>query len=623
MAILDAINSPEDIRKLSLNELRQLAREIRDLIITTTAHTGGHLAPNLGVVELTLALHYVFNTPEDRIVWDVGHQCYTHKIITGRKERFGSLRQYGGIAGFPKRAESVYDVFDTGHSGNSISVSLGMVTADYLLGSDKRHTVAVIGDGSIVTGMALEALNHAGMLKRDIIVVLNDNEMSIAPSTGAIAAYLNRMITGKVYNRIREDAWLLLGHLPKDLSDRARLAARKLEEGLKSLVVPSLLFEELGFRYIGPIDGHSIPELIETFRRVKGLKGPVLVHAVTKKGQGYPIAMAQPEQFHGIGPFDVTTGESKAAAVPTFTDSFGKKIVELAEQNPKVVTITAGMCLGTGLKLLRDRFPDRFFDVGICEQHAVSFAAGLALNGLKPVVAIYSTFLMRAIDQLLQDVCLQNLPVVFAVDRAGLVGEDGPTHHGVYDLSYLTMLPNITIFAPRDELDMERMLEYAVQCFEGPIALRYPRGGSGFAVSSTQRSAIVPGKGELLRPGKDGAVLAVGSMVKYALEAADVLVRQGLDLAVADARSVKPLDEELVAALAQIKGKLVTIEENTLLGGFGNVVSLALEKMGLDCQLRRIGVEDRFIEHGPRSKLLKVCGLDVDSIAVKLKQFFG
>jgi len=333
--------------------------------------------------------------------------------------------------------------------------------------------------------------------------------------------------------------------------------------------------------------------------------------------------MAQPEQFHGIGPFDVTTGESKAAAVPTFTDSFGKKIVELAEQNPKVVTITAGMCLGTGLKLLRDRFPDRFFDVGICEQHAVSFAAGLALNGLKPVVAIYSTFLMRAIDQLLQDVCLQNLPVVFAVDRAGLVGEDGPTHHGVYDLSYLTMLPNITIFAPRDELDMERMLEYAVQCFEGPIALRYPRGGSGFAVPSTQRSAIVPGKGELLRPGKDGAVLAVGSMVKYALEAADVLVRQGLDLAVADARSVKPLDEELVAALAQIKGKLVTIEENTLLGGFGNVVSLALEKMGLDCQLRRIGVEDRFIEHGPRTKLLKVCGLDVDSIAVKLKQFFG
>jgi 1-deoxy-D-xylulose-5-phosphate synthase len=623
MAILDAINSPEDIRKLSLNELRQLAREIRDLIITTTAHTGGHLAPNLGVVELTLALHYVFNTPEDRIVWDVGHQCYTHKIITGRKERFGSLRQYGGIAGFPKRSESVYDVFDTGHSGNSISVSLGMVTADYLLGIDKRHTVAVIGDGSIVTGMALEALNHAGMLKRDIIVVLNDNEMSIARSTGAIAAYLNRMITGKVYNRIREDAWLLLGHLPKDLSDRARLAARKLEEGLKSLVVPSLLFEELGFRYIGPIDGHSISELIETFRRVKGLKGPVLVHVVTKKGQGYPIAMAQPEQFHGIGPFDVTTGESKAAAEPTFTDSFGKKIVELAEQNPKVVTITAGMCLGTGLKLLRDRFPDRFFDVGICEQHAVSFAAGLARNGLKPVVAIYSTFLMRAIDQLLQDVCLQNLPVVLAVDRAGLVGEDGPTHHGVYDLSYLTMLPNVTIFAPRDELDMERMLEYAVQCFEGPVALRYPRGGSGFSVSSTQRSPIVPGKGELLRRGKDGAVLAVGSMVRYALEAADVLARQGLDLAVADARSVKPLDEELVAELAQIKGKLVTIEENTLLGGFGGIVSLALEKMGLDCQLRRIGVEDRFIEHGPRTKLLKVCGLDVDSIAVRLKQFLG
>lgn len=622
MAVLKSVNSPEDIRKLSLDELRQLASEIRDLIITTTSRTGGHVAPNLGVVELTLALHYVFNTPDDRIVWDVGHQCYAHKIITGRKEQFSTLRQYGGIAGFPKKSESVYDVFDTGHSGNSISVSLGMATADFLLGNNIRRTVAVIGDGSIVSGMALEALNHAGMLKRDIIVVLNDNEMSIARSTGAIAAYLNRVITGRVYNRLREDAWSLLGHLPKDLSARARLAARKLEEGLKNLVVPSLLFEELGFRYIGPVDGHSIPELIGTFRRVRGLKGPVLIHAVTKKGQGYSIAMEQPERFHGIGPFDVKTGASRASSGLTFTESFGRKIVEIAERNPRVVTITAGMCLGTGLEQFREKFPDRFFDVGICEQHAVSFAAGLAQSGLRPVVAIYSTFLMRAIDQLLQDVCLQNLPVVFAIDRAGLVGEDGPTHHGVYDLSYLTMLPGITIFAPRDEFDMARMLEYAVEWVNGPIALRYPRGGSELNLSSTERSPIEPGKGELLRDGEDGAVLAVGSMVKYALEAAELLAQQGLDLAVADARSVKPVDEELITRLARIKGKLVTLEENTLLGGFGNIVSLILEKSGVDCKLRRIGLEDRFFGHGPRKKLLEECGLSVDEISSNLMQFF-
>lgn len=623
MELLKTVTSPDDIRKLSLNELKQLAAEIRELIILTTARTGGHVAPNLGVVELTLALHYVFNTPHDRIIWDVGHQCYAHKIITGRKDRFSTLRQYGGIAGFPKKSESVYDVFDTGHSGNSISVALGMATADYLLGKEKQHTVAVIGDGSIVSGMALEALNNAGVLKRDIIVILNDNEMSIARSTGAIASYLSRIITGKFYNRLREDALMLLGHLPKDLSERARLAARKLEEGLKNLLVPSLLFEELGFRYIGPIDGHSIVELVDTFRRLIGLKGPVLVHVVTKKGQGYPVAMTQPERFHGIGPFDVATGAPQERPGPTFTEVFGKKIVELAGRDHRVVAITAGMCLGTGLVRFRETFPERFFDVGICEQHAVSFAAGLALNGLKPVVAIYSTFLMRAIDQLIQDVCLQNLPVVFAIDRAGLVGEDGPTHHGVYDLSYLTILPGITIFAPRDEYDMARMLEYAIEFSSGPIALRYPRGGSELTFVPSERAPIAPGRGEMLRYGKDGAILAVGAMVKYALEAAGMLAQQGLELAVADGRSVKPLDEELATELAKINGKLVTIEENTLFGGFGNIVSLALEKRGIACRLFRIGLEDRFIEHGSRKILLERCGLSVEQIADKLRRFFN
>ncbi|MGQ9678775.1 MAG: 1-deoxy-D-xylulose-5-phosphate synthase [bacterium] len=623
MELLKTIVSPDDVRKLSLNELKQLAAEIRELIITTTARTGGHVAPNLGVVELTLALHYVFNTPHDRIIWDVGHQCYAHKIITGRKDQFPTLRQYGGIAGFPKKSESVYDVFDTGHSGNSISVALGMATADYLLGEKKRHTVAVIGDGSIVSGMALEALNNAGMLKRDITVILNDNEMSIARSTGAIASYLNRIITGRFYNRLREDAWTLLGQLPKDLSERARLASRKLEEGLKNLLVPSLLFEELGFRYIGPVDGHSVAELVDTFRRVIGLKGPILVHVVTKKGQGYPVAMAQPERFHGICPFDVVSGVPQKPTGPTFTEIFGKKIVELAERDSRVVTITAGMCLGTGLGRFREKFPERFFDVGICEQHAVSFAAGLAQNGLRPVVAIYSTFLMRAIDQLIQDVCLQNLPVIFVVDRAGIVGEDGPTHHGIYDLSYLTMIPGITIFAPRDEYDLERMLEYAVEYSSGPLALRYPRGGSEFTNVLKERPPIEPAKGEILKYGEDGAIIAVGVMVKYALEVADVLAQYGIELVVADSRCVKPIDEELVTHLAKISGKLVTIEENTLLGGFGNVVSLVLEKRGISCRLCRIGLEDRFIEHGSRKILLEKCGLSTKQISEKLKQFFN
>lgn len=621
MAILEKVRSPADIRQLSLADLKTLAAEIRDLIIKTTAQTGGHLAPNLGVVELTLALHFVFKTPIDHIIWDVGHQCYAHKIITGRRERFSSLRQFGGIAGFPKRSESEYDVFDTGHSGDSISAALGLATGARLQG-DKRHTIAVIGDGSIVTGMALEALNHAGALKQDLIVVLNDNEMAIARSSGAIATHLNRIITGRIYNRLKEDTWTLLGHLPRDLSERARLAARKVEEGLKNLIVPSILFEELGFRYIGPVNGHNIIELIETFRRVENLKGPVLIHVVTRKGEGYPPALSNPERFHGIGPFDIATGEPVLKNGPTFTDQFAQKIVELAEKDRRVVAITAGMCLGTGLTRFRERYPDRFFDVGICEQHAVTFAAGLAQAGLRPVVAIYSTFLIRALDQVLQDVCLQKLPVVFAIDRAGLVGGDGPTHHGCYDLSYLLMLPGMTVLAPRDEVDLERMLEFAINHPDGPVAIRYPRGGSGIKTAFAVRTAIEPGKGELLRAGNDGAVLALGSAVAPALEAAELLAEKGIQLTIADARFAKPVDEGLILQLASIKKRLITIEENTLFGGFGNAVSLVLEHKQPSCKLLRIGLPDRFIEHGSRQRLLQETGLTSQQLTIVFAEFF-
>jgi len=621
MPIIDSINSPADIKKLSISELNQLAQEIRDLIINTTAQTGGHLATNLGVVELTIALHYAFRAPRDQIIWDVGHQCYAHKIITGRRRLFSSLRQYQGIAGFPKRSESIYDVFDTGHSGNSISLALGLATGDRLLGQQRRYTIAVIGDGSIVSGMALEALNHAGALKEDVIVVLNDNEMSIARSTGAIATYLNRIITGRVYNRLRDDVWLLLGHLPRNLSERARLTARKVEEGLKNLVAPSLLFEELGFRYIGPIDGHNIKELIDTFQRIKKLNGPILVHVVTKKGKGYRPALKEPEYFHGVGPFDIATGRIKENAKRTFTSTFGNKLVELAEQDRRIVVITAGMCLGTGLIPFR-KFPQRFFDVGICEQHAVSFAAGLAQSGLRPVVAIYSTFLMRAIDQILQDVCLQRLPVVFAVDRAGLVGEDGPTHHGNYDLSYLTMLPEMVVLAPRDELDLELMLDFALTEYSGPIAVRYPKGGTDFPGEQGKRAAIELGRGEVLCEGRDGAVLAIGSMVNYALQTAELLRERGIYITVVDAKFAKPVDEDLILKTASTTGKLITMEENTLLGGFGNCVSLVLERNKIACKLRRFGLSDIFISHGSRDRLLADQGFIAPQLAAIFEGFF-
>ncbi len=622
--LLDSVNSPEDLRRMSVGELKTLAEEIRELIIETTAENGGHVAPNLGTVELTLALHYVFDTPRDRIFWDVGHQCYTHKIVTGRRDRFATLRQYRGIAGFPKRVESDYDVLDSGHSGDSIGAALGAAIGDRLRGRAGR-SIAVVGDGSVVAGMAFEALNQAGELKQDLIVVLNDNEMSIARSSGAMAGYLNRIITGRMYNRIRADVWNLLGLMPENLSGRARLAARKIEEGLKNLVVPSLLFEELGFRYIGPVDGHDLSELMRTFRRVRELHGPVLVHVVTRKGLGYGPAMRDPETFHGIGPFDRLSGKPKGASGPSFTKTFGKKIVELAAQDEQIVVITAGMCLGTGLTEFRDKFPNRFFDVGICEQHAVTFAAGLAIGGLRPVVAVYSTFLARALDQIIQDVCLQHLPVVFAVDRAGLVGEDGPTHHGMFDLCYLGMLPDAVVMAPSDESELEAMLDFAVSYRSGPVAVRYPRGGSGLPEPvSMVHSPVELGRSQLVRQGLDGCVLALGTMLGPVLAAAEVLSRTaGLNLEVVNARFVKPLDRTLILDMGRKHDRIATVEEGVLAGGFGSAVVGLLEAADMDTRVRRFGLPDRFVEHGPRGKLLELEGLSASGLASAFREFFA
>ena len=618
MALLDGVHSPADVRRLSLDQLCELAAEVRELIIQTTAKNGGHTASSLGVVELTLALHYVFDTPKDQIVWDVGHQCYAHKIITGRREQFRTLRQKDGISGFPKKSESEYDTFDTGHSGDSIAVALGSAVGDRLNGSSRR-SVAVIGDGSVVAGMAFEALNQAGCLKQDVVVVLNDNEMSIARSTGAMAGYLNRMITGKMYNRLRGDVWNLLGHLPEDLGGKSRVAARKLQEGLKNLVVPSILFEELGFRYIGPVDGHNLAELIDTFKRVRQLHGPVLVHVVTRKGKGYEPAMRHPEQFHGTGPFDVESGQPLSSAGTTFTGAFGAKMVELAGRDERVVAVTAGMCLGTGLSPFREKFPNRLFDVGICEQHALAFGAGLAMAGVRPVVAVYSTFLARGLDQVIQDVCLQKLPVVLAVDRGGLVGEDGPTHHGAFDLSYLGMVPGLVVMAPMDEAELGAMLEFAIGHVGGPIAIRYPRGGSGLP-PRTVAAPVELGRAEVLRDGDRGCVLAVGYMSCVASRAADVLSNRGIDVTLVNSRFVKPLDRDLILSLADRHSAIVTIEENVLAGGFGSAVRELVERSGKVARVTSVGLEDRFYEQGPRDWLLDQAGLSPEKLADRLQQ---
>lgn len=616
---LDNINGPEDLKRLGMKELEELAREIRTFIIDVVSKRGGHLASNLGVVELTIALHYVFDSPKDLIIWDVGHQSYTHKLLTGRRSRFETLRKDGGISGFPRREESIHDAFNTGHASTSISAALGMRLGRELLCED-GEIVAVVGDGSLSGGMAFEALNHAGHLKKDIMIILNTNEMSISPSVGALSGYLNRLITMPVYNRLRRDINTLLKRVPRFGPKMLQLKER-VEEGVKHLLVPGALFEELGFRYFGPVDGHNLPSLINTIRRVKEIHEPRLIHVVTTKGKGYKPAEENPSLFHSSSPFNPSTGRPirKPSSVLTYSEIFGQAMCELASRNPKIVAITAAMKDGTGLGLFAQDYPDRFFDVGIAEGHAVTLAAGLATRGLRPVVAIYSTFLQRGYDQILHDVCLPNLPVVFAVDRAGIVGEDGPTHHGLFDLAYLRHLPNLTLMVPKDEAELVAMLRKAFE-LKGPVAIRYPK-GSGRGASLERLPAIEVGKAEVIESGGDGCIIAIGRMVWPCLEALRDLKRSGIDLSLVNARFVKPLDKELILRMVNESPAIITVEEGTLCGGFGSGVTEMLVDEGILAKVMRIGLEDRFIEHGETSLLLARYGLDPGSIAERIRTF--
>lgn len=612
-SLLKTIYSPQDIQNLSLKQLKSLADEIRDTIIQTVAETGGHLAPNLGVVELTLALHRVFNSAVDRIIWDVGHQSYVHKLLTGRQVQFATLRQYGGISGFPKPEESIHDAFATGHSSTSISAALGMALARDLKG-DPHSVVAVIGDGSLTGGMAFEAMNHAGHLKTNLIVVLNDNEMSIAPNVGALSGYLSRLRTDPMYSKGKDEIAELLQKLPH--GSKLLKVVDRLKDSFKYLVVPGMLFEELGFTYLGPVDGHDIKAMMTMLQQAKTVSGPVLVHVLTQKGRGYQPAEENPDRFHGVGPFDVATGTVKKSGggAPSYTEVFGKTLVKLAQEDDKIIGITAAMPDGTGLNSFAREFPKRYFDVGIAEQHAVTMAAGMAMTGYRPVAAIYSTFLQRAYDQVLHDVCLQNLPVTFALDRGGLVGDDGPTHHGVFDIAYLRNIPNMVIMAPKDENELQHMLKTAVY-HSGPVAVRYPR-GNGEGVPMDEELQHLPiGKGEILREGSDVLLIAIGNMVRETLKATQSLSAQGIEAAVINARYVKPLDEELILDYARRTKNVVTIEEHVLMGGFGSAVLELFEAAGLtDVKVKRIGIPDEFVEHGKQNILRANYGLTAEGI---------
>jgi len=594
---------------LTPQDLRQLAEEIRETIITTVSRTGGHLAPSLGVVELTIALQSVFPTPRDKIVWDVGHQCYAHKLLTGRLDRFDTLRQYRGIAGFPRPDESPHDCFGTGHSGTSISAATGMVEARDALDEDYK-VVAVIGDGSMTSGEAFEGLNHAGHLGKDLVVVLNDNEMSISPNVGALSSYMSRLMTGQMSTRIRDEIQKMIVSLPR-FGESALRFAKRLEESLKLMVIPGVFFEEMGFKYVGPIPGHQIQHLIETFHNVRQLNKPMLIHVITKKGKGYDPAEKEPARYHGLGPFDVPTGRPLSKEkTPTYTAVFGDAMVREAKREPKLVGITAAMLEGTGLAKFAHAFPERCYDVGIAEQHAVTFAAGLAIQGMRPVVAVYSTFLQRGYDQVLHDVCLQKLPVVFALDRAGLVGDDGPTHHGLYDLSYLRHIPNVVIMAPKDENELRRMLRTAV-AHQGPTVIRYPRGaGQGLPVDEDPK--VIPlGSWEEEISGEDMAILAVGSTFHPAREAARMLEEEGWKVTVINARFIKPLDRVLLQATAASTGLLMTVEENVLAGGFGSAVLEFLSDEGhAGVTVERVGIPDEFVVQGSQDVLRSRYGLD-------------
>ncbi len=612
--LLSQIESPCQVRLLSQEQLQELAQEIRERIIEVVSKNGGHLAPNLGVVELSIALHYVFDAAHDRIIWDVGHQAYAHKLLTGRQSQFDTLRQFDGISGFPKRNESRYDAFNTGHSGTSISAALGMTVAHSLKRSNAR-AIAVIGDGSMTGGMAFEAMNHAGDLAKNLIIVLNDNEMSISPNVGALSSYLSRKLSGKTLMYVKRETENFLKSM-HGLGSNLLQVLRRSVDSLISFFTPGMLFQALEIHYIGPINGHRIDKVIDALQTAREVDGPVLIHVLTRKGLGYEPAEKDPTSFHGVGPFDPATGKSSngGGGGISYTKVFGMAMKKLADADPKIVGITAAMLQGTGLDCFAEKYPDRFFDVGIAEQHAVTFAAGLAAEGFKPVVAVYSTFLQRAYDQILHDVCLQNLPVTFAMDRGGIVGEDGPTHHGMFDMSFLRCIPNMVLMAPKDENELQHMLKTAID-HNGPAAVRYPR-GSGIGVELDQELQALPiGKGEVVREGKDVLIVAIGSTVQSAIEASEKLEQDGIGAAVINARFIKPLDAELILSWGRKTGMVITVEENALQGGFGSAVLELFQEEGfIPKAFTRLGVADEFIPHGEQAFLRNQCGIDSEAI---------
>jgi 1-deoxy-D-xylulose-5-phosphate synthase len=609
--LLEAIDNPEDLRALDLKQLPQLAEELRAFLVESVSRTGGHLSSNLGTVELTIALHYVFNTPSDRLVWDVGHQTYPHKILTGRREAMAGMRQLGGIAGFPRRDESPFDAFGVGHSSTSISAALGMAVAAKQQGAERR-AVAIIGDGAMTAGMAFEALNNAGAMDANLLVILNDNDMSISPNVGALNNYLAKLMSGQFYAAARRASEKVLGGVAPPIWELAKRA----EEHMKGMVIPGTLFEEFGFNYIGPIDGHDLDALVPTLKNIKQLEGPQFLHVVTRKGKGFKRAEEDPCRYHGVAKFNPEDGvmDSQPGSRKTYTQVFGDWLCDMAALDSRLVGVTPAMCEGSGMVRFSETFPSRYFDVGIAEQHAVTFAAGLACEGLKPVVAIYSTFLQRAYDQLVHDVALQNLPVVFAIDRAGLVGADGPTHAGSFDLSFMRCIPNMVVMAPSDENECRQML-YTAFRLDQPTAVRYPRGCGMGAEIAAEMSALPLGRGEIRRRGKKIAILAFGSMLAPALQAAEEL-----NATVANMRFVKPLDEEIVKELAASHELLVTVEENAVMGGAGSVVAESLAQQGLAVRLLQLGLPDQFIEQGDHAKLLQRCGLDSDGLVHSIRK---
>ena len=614
--MLEKINGPKDIKAFSWEELDVLGQEIRQFLIEKISATGGHLASNLGVVELTMAIYRTFDLPEDKVIWDVGHQAYTHKILSGRKD-FDDLRQFGGISGFPKRAESPCDSFNTGHSSTSISAGLGMALGRDLRGED-YHVISIIGDGALTGGMAYEALNNAARINKNFIIILNDNNMSISENVGGISKYLSGIRTGAGYNDLKRQITDLLEKIPV-AGPRMIRRISMIKQGLKQLLIPGMLFEDMGITYLGPVDGHDVKQLSRVLNEAKRLDHAVLVHVLTKKGKGYAPAEKNPSAFHGVNPFDISTGKpKKAKTAPSYTDIFSKKLVELAGRDKRIVAITAAMPDGTGLTRFKNEFPDRFFDVGIAEQHAVTSAAGMAAAGMRPVVAVYSSFLQRGFDQILHDVCIQNLPVVFAVDRAGLVGSDGETHQGIFDLSYLTCIPNMAVLAPKNRWELEKELEFAFQ-YPGPIAIRYPR-GEGYQGLKEYQAPVEFRRGELISEGEGIALLAVGSMVSTAEHIRDKLKEEGYDLTLANGRFIKPIDVKLVDRLAATHDCIVTLEENVLQGGFGLQVTSYVHKHYPDVRVLNIALPDAYVEHGNVSLLREALGIDSDSIIRRMRK---